>query len=65
MSPAQSHHFLVEELYLMKLYSSSVDLYRRSPAVEGPVTALEMNGDGVVEACNKIASEVFSGTKVL
>ncbi|XP_062306313.1 protein XRP2 [Osmerus eperlanus] len=31
---------------------------------KGPVVALEMNGDGVVEACKNIASEVFSGTKV-
>nr|XP_046148105.1 protein XRP2 isoform X1 [Oncorhynchus gorbuscha] len=30
----------------------------------GPVTALELNGDGVVEACKSIASEMFSGTKV-
>ncbi|RVE74055.1 hypothetical protein OJAV_G00037640 [Oryzias javanicus] len=31
---------------------------------KGPVVALELNGDGVVEACRNIASEVFSGTKV-
>lgn len=31
---------------------------------KGPVIALELNGDGVVEACNNIAKEVFSGTKV-
>lgn len=31
---------------------------------QGPVIALELNGDGVVEACNNIAKEVFSGTKV-
>ncbi|XP_027883547.1 protein XRP2 [Xiphophorus couchianus] len=31
---------------------------------KGPVTALELNGDGAVEACKTIASEVFSGTKV-
>ncbi|XP_054646944.1 protein XRP2 isoform X1 [Dunckerocampus dactyliophorus] len=31
---------------------------------KGPVIALELNGDGVVEACKNIASEVFSGTKV-
>lgn len=31
---------------------------------KGPVIALEMNGDGVVEACKNIASEVFSGTKL-
>lgn len=30
----------------------------------GPVVALELNGDGVVEACRIIANEVFSGTKV-
>lgn len=32
---------------------------------EGAVIALELNGDGVVEACKNIASEVFSGTKVI
>lgn len=31
---------------------------------KGPVIALELNGDGVVEACKNIAGEVFSGTKV-
>lgn len=31
---------------------------------EGPVVALELNGDGVVEACRIIANEVFKGTKV-
>ena len=31
---------------------------------KGPVIALELNGDGVVEACKNTASEVFSGTKV-
>lgn len=31
---------------------------------EGPVIALELNGDGVVDACKNIANEVFSGTKV-
>ncbi|KAJ8247002.1 hypothetical protein GJAV_G00257650 [Gymnothorax javanicus] len=31
---------------------------------KGPVVALELNGDGVVEACRNIANEVFSGTKV-
>ncbi|XP_023656730.1 protein XRP2 [Paramormyrops kingsleyae] len=31
---------------------------------KGPVVALELNGDGVVEACRAIAKEVFSGTKV-
>ncbi|KAM8874926.1 protein XRP2 [Spinachia spinachia] len=30
----------------------------------GPVIALELSGDGVVEACRSIADEVFSGTKV-
>ncbi|XP_029003067.1 protein XRP2 [Betta splendens] len=30
---------------------------------KGPVIALELNGDGVVEACKNIANEVFSGTK--
>lgn len=30
----------------------------------GPVVALELNGDGVVEACQSIANEVFNGTKV-
>ncbi|GAA6073730.1 protein XRP2 isoform X1, partial [Tachysurus ichikawai] len=29
-----------------------------------PVVALELNGDGVVEACRIIANEVFNGTKV-
>lgn len=33
-------------------------------ASPGPVIALELNGDGVVEACKNIASQVFSGTKV-
>ncbi|XP_061682026.1 protein XRP2 [Syngnathoides biaculeatus] len=31
---------------------------------KGPVIALELNGDGVVEACKNLAGEVFSGTKV-
>ncbi|XP_051930254.1 protein XRP2 [Hippocampus zosterae] len=31
---------------------------------KGPVIALELNGDGVVEACKNIAGEVFAGTKV-
>ncbi|KAJ8399608.1 hypothetical protein AAFF_G00410190 [Aldrovandia affinis] len=31
---------------------------------KGPVVALELNGDGVVEACRNIANGVFSGTKV-
>uniref|UniRef100_A0A3Q2YWV0 Protein XRP2 n=1 Tax=Hippocampus comes TaxID=109280 RepID=A0A3Q2YWV0_HIPCM len=31
---------------------------------KGPVIALELNGDGVVEACKNIAGEVFGGTKV-
>ncbi|XP_017278877.1 protein XRP2 [Kryptolebias marmoratus] len=31
---------------------------------KGPVIALELNGDGVVEACKNIASEVFGSTKV-
>uniref|UniRef100_A0A3Q2QKW4 Protein XRP2 n=1 Tax=Fundulus heteroclitus TaxID=8078 RepID=A0A3Q2QKW4_FUNHE len=31
---------------------------------KGPVTALELNGDGVVEACKNIANEVFSGAKL-
>ncbi|KAG9349512.1 hypothetical protein JZ751_027957 [Albula glossodonta] len=31
---------------------------------KGPVVALELNGNGVVEACRNIATEVFSGTKV-
>ncbi|KAL4656862.1 protein XRP2 [Arapaima gigas] len=31
---------------------------------KGPVVALELNGNGVVEACRRFASEVFSGTKV-
>lgn len=30
---------------------------------KGPVIALELNGDGVVEACKSLANEVFSGTK--
>ncbi|XP_052323647.1 protein XRP2-like [Oncorhynchus keta] len=30
----------------------------------GPVTALELNGDGVVEACKSMASDMFSGTKM-
>ncbi len=30
----------------------------------GPVVALELNGDGVVEACRSIANEVFNETKV-
>lgn len=30
----------------------------------GPVVALELNGDGVVEACRSFASEMFNGTKV-
>ncbi|XP_007249158.3 protein XRP2 isoform X1 [Astyanax mexicanus] len=30
----------------------------------GPVVALELNGDGVVEACRSIANEIFNGTKV-
>lgn len=30
----------------------------------GPVVALELNGDGVVEACRAIADEMFNGTKV-
>lgn len=35
------------------------------PPPEGPVIALELNGDGVVEACKNIANEVFSGTRVI
>lgn len=35
-----------------------------SPLPSGPVVALELNGDGVVEACQVIAKEVFSGTTV-
>uniref|UniRef100_A0A8C9R5R2 Protein XRP2 n=1 Tax=Scleropages formosus TaxID=113540 RepID=A0A8C9R5R2_SCLFO len=31
---------------------------------KGQVVALELNGDGVVEACRRIAIEVFAGTKV-
>ncbi|XP_016124167.1 protein XRP2 [Sinocyclocheilus grahami] len=31
---------------------------------KGPVVALELNGDGVVEACRSIANEVFNGTKL-
>lgn len=31
---------------------------------KGPVVALELNGDGVVEACRAIADELFNGTKV-
>lgn len=31
---------------------------------KGPVVALELNGDGVVEACRSIASEVFNETKL-
>ncbi|XP_023679679.1 protein XRP2-like [Paramormyrops kingsleyae] len=31
---------------------------------KGPVVALELNGDGVVEACRCIAEDVFSETKV-
>jgi len=31
----------------------------------GPVVALELNGDGVVEACRSIVNEVFNGTKVI
>jgi len=31
---------------------------------EGAVIALELSGDGVVEACRSIARDVFSGTKV-
>ncbi len=30
----------------------------------GSVIALELNGDGVVEACRSIANELFNGTKV-
>ncbi|XP_043928009.1 protein XRP2 [Protopterus annectens] len=36
-----------------------------SPMLEaGPVVALEFNGEGVVEACQAIITDVFSGTKV-
>lgn len=28
------------------------------------MVALELNGDGVVEACRSIANELFNGTKV-
>uniref|UniRef100_A0A8C9TQY3 Protein XRP2 n=1 Tax=Scleropages formosus TaxID=113540 RepID=A0A8C9TQY3_SCLFO len=31
---------------------------------KGPVVALELNGEGVVEACHSIAEDIFSGTKV-
>ncbi|XP_016127582.1 protein XRP2-like [Sinocyclocheilus grahami] len=31
---------------------------------KGSVVALELNGDGVVEACRSIANEVFNGTKL-
>lgn len=31
---------------------------------KGPVIALELSGDGAVDACKNIANEVFSGTKV-
>nr|XP_014352457.1 PREDICTED: protein XRP2 isoform X2 [Latimeria chalumnae] len=31
---------------------------------KGPVVALELSGDGVVEACQAMVKEVFSGTKV-
>ncbi|KAM6963314.1 protein XRP2 [Aplochiton taeniatus] len=31
---------------------------------KGPVIALELNGEGVVDACKNIASDIFSGTKV-
>ncbi|XP_041746913.1 protein XRP2 [Coregonus clupeaformis] len=31
---------------------------------KGPVTALELNGDGVVEACKAMSRDMFSGTKV-
>ncbi|XP_075901415.1 protein XRP2 [Nelusetta ayraudi] len=31
---------------------------------KGPVIALELNGDGVVDACKNIANEMFNGTKV-
>lgn len=30
---------------------------------KGPVIAIELNGDGVVDACKSLANEVFSGTK--
>ncbi|KAK6320737.1 hypothetical protein J4Q44_G00098440 [Coregonus suidteri] len=30
---------------------------------KGPVTALELNGDGVVEACKAMSRDMFSGTK--
>ncbi|XP_075937679.1 protein XRP2 [Anarhichas minor] len=42
--------------------SSAEDLVEWN--TKGPVIALELNGDGVVEACKSIASDVFSGTKV-
>ncbi|KAL4656494.1 protein XRP2 isoform X1 [Arapaima gigas] len=31
---------------------------------KGPVVGLELNGEGVVEACHSITEDVFSGTKV-
>uniref|UniRef100_H3CZ86 Protein XRP2 n=1 Tax=Tetraodon nigroviridis TaxID=99883 RepID=H3CZ86_TETNG len=40
------------------------DLVEWTNKVKGPVIALELNGDGVVEACNNAAAEVFSGTKI-
>lgn len=40
----------------------NLNLLIRVPA--GPVVALELNGDGVVEACRAISEEVFNGTKV-
>lgn len=43
------------------LWKSVIKVPLRS---EGPVIALELSGDGVVEACRSIADEVFSGTKV-
>lgn len=58
---SQCQRFLVEELCLIRLCSSSLCALW---LFKGPVTALELNGDGVVEACNNIAKEVFSGTKV-
>ncbi|XP_056460454.1 protein XRP2-like [Gadus chalcogrammus] len=33
-------------------------------STKGSVTALELNGDGVVDACRTIAIEVFNGSKV-
>lgn len=33
-------------------------------STKGPVTALELNGDGVVDACKTMANEVFNGSKV-